>query len=77
MTDEEIQALIDEATAAYHKLVLGFSRVSIRAQDGRTITYASADQPTLFAYIQSLRALLSGAPKRSRYFRMTQSGNGL
>lgn len=77
MTQDEIRALIADGYTQYYKLVAGFARVMVRSQDGRTIQYSSGDTKALLAYIKSLEALLDGAPKRSAYFRMTQTGNGL
>lgn len=57
-TREEIQALLDEAEAAYHRLITGTTTVSTRDATGRQVTYSQANAAALTAYIAGLKAQL-------------------
>jgi hypothetical protein len=75
-TTEQIQAWLDEAIAARHELLIGVAAVSIR-KDGRAVEYTKAKLSDLNAYIDSLESQLDPTrAKRTRTFRVTQSGTG-
>lgn len=54
------QQLYDEATAAYHRLMLGESVVEVRDQSGESIRYQAASADRLKKYIEELYTLLNG-----------------
>lgn len=59
------QTELDQARAAYHKLLTGKAVVSVTV-DGVQTSYAQADSAKLKAYIESLVAELSPTTKRRR-----------
>ena len=61
------QTQLDEARAAYHKLLTGKSVVSINV-DGVQTTYEKAQISSLKAYIESLEAALGATSTRRRPF---------
>lgn len=56
------QELLDEAKAAYHRLMLGEAVVEVRDQSGESIRYQAATASRLLAYIRSLEAQLNLTP---------------
>lgn len=62
MTDIE---RLQEAEAAYHRLMIGTSFVEVRDANGEMIRYKPADATKLAAYIQALKRLvgLATAPR--------------
>lgn len=61
------QTQLDEAQAAYHKLLTGKSVVSIDV-DGVQTTYEKAQISSLKAYIESLQTTLGASSTRRRPF---------
>lgn len=60
LTEEQralVQARLDEARAALHKLEIGEATVSL-AYNGESVTYSMADAGRLRQYIRSLEAQL-------------------
>lgn len=53
MTDKA--SLLAEAEAAYHQLMTGRKVVSLRDQNGETVTYNQASASKLMAYITTLK----------------------
>lgn len=49
------QSMLDEAVAAYHRLMTGAGVVEFRDQNGETVKYERANAYRLAAYIQELR----------------------
>ena len=66
MTDAERLA---EARDALHRLQLGEAEVSIRASDGRMLTYQPASAKELRAYIAELSRATGSASGRYRAIR--------
>lgn len=56
MTDEECKALLAEAKAAYHTLMMGTRARVIVDQNGQRVEFAASNKGDLYAYIQSLEA---------------------
>ncbi len=59
VTPEEIAALrakIAEAEAAYHDVVMGVSVFMFIDQNGERVAYNKANAPSLYTYIQQLKA---------------------
>ena len=52
------QEMLDEAVAAYHRLMTGGGVYEYRDQNGEVVRYSRIDLPRLATYIQSLRAQL-------------------
>lgn len=52
------QALLDDAEAAYHKLITGQSVAKFRDSNGEEVTYTSTTRNALAAYIQELKRTL-------------------
>lgn len=57
-TREEIIALLKEAEAAYHELVIGQSVKVIVHQNGQRIEYTAANRSALKSYIAELKSNL-------------------
>lgn len=55
MTDIE---RLNEAEAAYHRLMIGTSFVEVRDANGEMIRYKPADATKLLAYISTLKRLV-------------------
>lgn len=66
MTDRELtEKQLSEARAALHRLLTGAATVQLSYQ-GESVTYTSADEGRLRAYIRELEAKLGIAPSRTR-----------
>ncbi len=52
------QQLLNEARAAYHRLMIGEQVVEVRDQNGEMIRYSRSDADKLKAYIKELENLL-------------------
>lgn len=48
------QELLDDANAAYHRLMTGTAIVEVRDQNGELVRYNQASAPRLLDYINSL-----------------------
>lgn len=48
------EELLDEAKAAYHRLVMGEAVVEVRDQSGESIRYQAASKNALLEYIRSM-----------------------
>lgn len=54
------QQKLDEAQAAYHKLMTGLSaRVVVDGSTGERVEFTAINAPKLYAYIQALQAQLN------------------
>ena len=53
------QELLDEAEAAYHRLMLGEQVVEVRDQSGESIRYLANSAARLAAYISQLKAKIA------------------
>ncbi len=60
------QQLLDDARAAYHRLMTGKSVREVRDQNGETVTYTVANAAKLAAYIAQLEAECAKANGRGR-----------
>lgn len=58
------QQMLDDAQAAYHRLLLGESVAEFRDQNGETVRYTAASRSALATYIEQLKAQL-GLSKRN------------
>lgn len=54
----ELEALLKDARAAYHALMMGQALVSVQDQNGERVTFRSASRADLYAYIQDLERQL-------------------
>ena len=61
------QTELDQAKAAYHKLLIGKAVVSVTV-DGVQTSYAQADSGKLKAHIESMQVELGTTSKRRRPF---------
>lgn len=61
-TREETIALLREAEAAYHELVLGLAPKVIVHQNGQRVEYNSANRNVLKSYIAELKVSLGTLP---------------
>jgi len=59
-----LQARLEEAEAALHQLTIGAREVSI-SYDGKSVSYAPADEAKLRAYILDLKSQLGLRLRRS------------
>lgn len=57
-TRDELIALLKEAEAAYHELLIGVSVHMIMHQNGQRVQYTQADRAALGAYISDLKRQL-------------------
>lgn len=57
-TQAELQTLLSEARAAYHKLMTGISLVEVTDQNGEKVRFTAARKTDLYAYIQDLERQL-------------------
>lgn len=65
LTQEQIDAiklLIDQAEAAYHKLMIGGGVAAFTDQNGERVEYRAANRTSLIAYINQLRARIGLPP---------------
>lgn len=65
LTPEErarYQALLTEAEAAYHSVMIGGKVVDFQDQNGERVRYSSANGANLLNYINWLRSLLGQCP---------------
>lgn len=53
-----LQERLDEAEAAYHSLMTGQSVVSVRDQNGESVTYSQVNAVKLSSYIAELKRQL-------------------
>ena len=79
-TESQLQAWLEEAYVARHKLSTGILTVSLQHGD-RRLTYNAADKAALDKYINQLLDEIAqaqgGGKKRRRTYRATQTGTGL
>lgn len=61
----KLEAWLNEAELALHKLSLGASRVNVRDQAGAQVAYQPADADKLRAYIRQIKSRL-GLPAGRR-----------
>lgn len=52
------QQMLDQAVAAYHKLMTGTAVVEVTDQNGERVRFQSMDSQKLYNYIQILRSQL-------------------
>lgn len=57
-TAEQLQQMIDEASAAYHELVMGNKPRVVVDSNGERVEFTAANSQKLYAYIQQLQAQL-------------------
>jgi hypothetical protein len=60
------QTLLDEAEAAYHRLLTGQAVTRFRDQNGETVEYQQANRAQLATYIEWLKAQLGTVSTGSR-----------
>lgn len=58
----DLQARLQEAELAYHRLMTGQSAAEFRDQNGELVRYTPANASRLLAYITSLKAQLGLLP---------------
>lgn len=79
-TELQLQAWLEEAYVARHKLSTGVLTVSLQHAD-RRLTYNAANKAALDQYISQLLAEIAqqqnGGTRRKRTYRVTQTGDGL
>lgn len=64
---------LDEARAAYHRLLVGDAVVSVTDTDGSRVEYRPATAPRLAAYIETLERQLAGRAATPRVLRFHTS----
>ena len=66
LTNEQLQALLDEARVAYHALMMGQALVEVRDQNGELVRFKAANRSDLYAYIQELERQVCPAATAGR-----------